>query len=105
MTGWGSPYGDAPGTDVLDSRSTQPDPRGAADRPSRRGNRLVAAIGAAIAVTLIGGTASAVGLLLSGGGPQPEDVFPGNAFAFAKIDLDPAAGQKIALARLLHKFP
>jgi hypothetical protein len=42
---------------------------------------------------------------LSGGGTQPEQVLPADTFAVAKIDLDPAAGQKIAALRFLHKLP
>jgi uncharacterized protein DUF3352 len=42
---------------------------------------------------------------LSGGGTQPEEALPSGAFAFAKLDLDPAAGQKIDAVRFLRKFP
>ena len=63
-------------------------------------------LGAAAFVTLaVAGTAVAAGTLLSGGGAQPEDVLPKDALAFAKLDFDPAAGQKIALYRLAQKFP
>lgn len=43
--------------------------------------------------------------LLSGGGPQPEDVLPASTVAFASLDLDPGAGQKLAAYQLLKKFP
>jgi hypothetical protein len=38
--------------------------------------------------------------MLSGGGAQPDAFVPSSAFAFAKVDLDPAAGQKLAARRL-----
>ena len=37
--------------------------------------------------------------------PSPEDVLPVDTLGFVKIDLDPAAGQKMALMSLLAKFP
>ncbi|MDP9461406.1 MAG: DUF3352 domain-containing protein, partial [Actinomycetota bacterium] len=43
--------------------------------------------------------------LLSGGGTQPEDVLPAAAIGFVKVDLDPAAGQKLAAYRLSTAFP
>jgi hypothetical protein len=42
---------------------------------------------------------------LAGGGPQPEQVLPANTVAMVKLDLDPPAGQKLELFRLLQKFP
>jgi hypothetical protein len=42
---------------------------------------------------------------LAGGGPQPEDVLPASTVAFASVDLDPGAGQKLAAYQLLKKFP
>jgi hypothetical protein len=56
-----------------------------------------------VAAVALGGTAlvSALG----GGGAQPEDVLPANAIAFAKLDLNPSAGQKLAVFRLASKFP
>jgi hypothetical protein len=43
--------------------------------------------------------------LLTGGGPQPEDVLPRDTVAIAKIDLNPKIGQRINLVRFLSKFP
>jgi Protein of unknown function (DUF3352) len=79
---------------------------GAAAR-TEAGSRTKAliAILAALAVLLTVGAAYAGVTMLSGGGTQPEDVLPGNTVAFIKIDLDPAIGQKIALARLASRFP
>lgn len=53
----------------------------------------------------VAGSAVAVAAVLSGGGAQPEDVMPAEAFAMVKLDLDPAAGQKLAVYRLAKRFP
>ncbi|GAA3134641.1 hypothetical protein GCM10020001_066590 [Nonomuraea salmonea] len=41
---------------------------------------------------------------LGGGGTQPSDVLPADAIAYARLDLDPAANQKVALFQLAGKF-
>jgi Protein of unknown function (DUF3352) len=65
---------------------------------------LLAAVAAAVVVALsVGGVA--VVNALGGGGPQPEDVLPANAIAFAKLDLNPSAGQKLAAYQLSRKLP
>jgi hypothetical protein len=53
---------------------------------------------------LAAGAAFAVNAL-RGGGPQPEEFLPANSIAFAKVDLDPSAGQKVGAIRFLRKFP
>jgi hypothetical protein len=72
-------------------------------RPARRATWPVLVIGAAATAIAVTGTAFAVSL--SGGGAQPEDVLPGTALAFAKVDLDPGADQKLALFELAERFP
>lgn len=42
---------------------------------------------------------------LNGGGPQPESVLPSDTVAFAKFDLNPSAGQKVAAVRFALRFP
>ncbi|MGI5269624.1 DUF3352 domain-containing protein [Nonomuraea sp. CA-218870] len=69
---------------------------------SRKG--LVIAIAAALAVVLFGGGAWAVGSFLGGGGTQPHDVLPAETIAYARLDLDPAANQKVALFQIAQKF-
>jgi hypothetical protein len=54
---------------------------------------------------VLGGGGYAVAAYLSGGGAQPEEVLPADTVAFVKLDLDPAMGQKTAVASLLEKFP
>ncbi|MGX7677760.1 DUF3352 domain-containing protein [Jatrophihabitans sp. DSM 45814] len=72
-------------------------------RRSHRG-KIIGAVLVAILVAGAGAGAYAYSVLASGG-TQPEHVLPGDTVAFAKIDLDPAAGQKIAAYRLSQKFP
>jgi Protein of unknown function (DUF3352) len=72
----------------------------------RRSRRRGVVIGAVVGgVLLLGGAGFATASYLSGGGTQPEDVMPADVLAFVKVDLDPAAGQKMALGSLLEKFP
>lgn len=57
----------------------------------------------AVAAVAVGGVT--LGQFLSGGGSQPEDVLPADTIGFARVDLDPSAGQKLNAVRLLRKFP
>jgi len=63
-------------------------------------------VGAAVVALAVvaSGVTYAVGYL-SGGGTQPEQMVPADAVLFAKVDLDPAAEQKVAAARFLRNFP
>lgn len=70
----------------------------------RRGWGALAAALAAVLVVVIGIGAFAAVRLLSGGGAQPEDAVPGDALAFVRIDLDPAATEKIDALQFLGKF-
>jgi hypothetical protein len=72
---------------------------------ARRARGGLVFAGVAAGALVLGGTGYAVASYLSGGGPQPEEVLPADTLAFAKLDLDPAAGQKAAMASLLEKFP
>lgn len=65
------------------------------------------AFGAAglIGVGLVGGGAVFAFSKINGGGPQPESVLPANSMAFAKVDLDPSADQKVDALRFAQKFP
>jgi hypothetical protein len=86
----------APGSDVLVSGDHEP--------PRRNRSWWLVGIAVALVATLVGGVAYGVNRL-SGGGAQPEDALPAGAVAFAKLDLDPSAGQKIDAIRFLRKFP
>jgi hypothetical protein len=79
----------------------------ATHEPDSEPNRArwgVVALAGALVLALVAGVSWAVGSL-SGGGAQPEDALPAGAMAFAKIDLDPPAGQKVDGFRFLRKFP
>jgi len=87
-------------TDILPSPSEM-------DAPSKQPfpvRWVLSAIVVVLVLALVGGITVAV-RGLSGGGSQPEDVLPAGAIAFAKVDLDPPAGQKINAIRFLRKFP
>ena len=87
-------------TDPAPTESTSELPAAA---PNRRRPVLLGS-GIAGAAILVGAGAFAF-TQLSGGGPQPHDVLPDSVIAYARIDLDPSADQKIAALRLLRKFP
>jgi hypothetical protein len=70
-----------------------------------RGVRVALASTAAVLVVGVTAGAYSVGSYLSGGGTQPDDVLRSGALAFAKLDLDPAASQKVAIWQLSKKFP
>jgi hypothetical protein len=72
--------------------------------PRRRRTGLIAGI-TTVAVLAAAAGGFAAWSALGGGGPQPEDVLPASTIAFAKVDLDPSAGQKVELFKLLQKFP
>lgn len=58
-----------------------------------------------LSLGLIGGGAVFAFSKINGGGPQPESALPSTAIAFAKVDLDPSADQKVDAFRFLRKFP
>jgi hypothetical protein len=64
---------------------------------------VVAALVAGLLV--LGGSGFAFASYLAGGGTQPEDVLPADTLGFVRLDLDPSAGQKLAMRSLLEKFP
>lgn len=76
-------------------------------RPSGGGrSRRLAVVGVALGALLVTASGVAVAAALGGGGgPQPEDVMPADAVAFADLDLSPKASQKAAVFRLSRKFP
>ncbi len=95
---YGAPGGEwsAPDATYL----TVPEP----EKKKRTARTLVGAGVAAVVVLGAAGGAYAYSALASHG-TQPETVVPATAVAFAKLDLDPAADQKIAVFQLTRKFP
>jgi hypothetical protein len=74
--------------------------------PARRSRKGLVIGGIALVVVLaLAGGAFAIYQKLDGGGPQPHDVLPASVVAYARVDLDPSAGQKIALLKLIRQFP
>ncbi len=73
---------------------------------SRRGGKRTGLLVGGLAVALVlGGGAVFAAQKLSGGGAQPADVLPGDAYLYFRLDVDPAAGQKISAVRFLDKLP
>ncbi|WP_066373375.1 DUF3352 domain-containing protein [Herbidospora mongoliensis] len=65
---------------------------------------IIIAVIAAVVVGLVGGGGVWAFSTLSGGGSQPSEALPAGALAYARIDLDPAANQKLALFNIARKF-
>ncbi|MCZ4499383.1 MAG: hypothetical protein JWQ74_1936 [Marmoricola sp.] len=92
------PEGSSPDQPIAPGPSTETVPG--------RGRRRTVWVAAAVAVVvLLGGAAFAAYTVLSGGGPRPADVLPSSTVAVLSVDLDPAAGQKVAAFRALRKVP
>ncbi len=90
------PATDATGVALADEPTT----------PGTGGRRRTALVaGGLAAVVLLGGAGVFAAQQLSGGGAQPADVLPGDAYAYVRLDIDPSAGQKIAAVRFLGKVP
>ncbi|MFI9571705.1 DUF3352 domain-containing protein [Microbispora rosea] len=70
----------------------------------RLGRGWILALVAAVLVGVVGGGGVWAASKLSGGGTQPQDVLPANAMAYVRLDLDPSAGQKLALFGIARKF-
>ncbi|KRF23242.1 DUF3352 domain-containing protein [Phycicoccus sp. Soil803] len=75
----------------------------ATGRPGR--GRTVALVGGILAIVAVGAGGALAFQQVGGGGAQPESALPATTIAFAKIDLDPSAGQKIDGIRFIRKFP
>jgi hypothetical protein len=72
--------------------------------PKKKRGKLIPIIAALIvALVAAGGGVFAYGKL--NGGKQPSAVLPGTAVAYARVDLNPSAGQKVAAIRFMLKFP
>lgn len=90
--------------EVLDNGGSGGDPGG--HRVVRKRPRWVLpAVGASALMVAVAGAGVALGMMLSGGGTQPEELVPADAVFFADVDFDPSAGQKTNLLRLLNKVP
>jgi|GEM_PF-1330869 len=70
-----------------------------------RGRRLWPVAVGGVAALAVGGAGVALGLMVGGGGVQPEDVMPAGAVMYADIDFDPGADQKLNMMRMLNDLP
>lgn len=95
----------SPAVSIQPPPATGPDSYGPPQPAGRSRLPILLAIGAGAAAVAVAGVALALSGFLGGGGSQPEDVVPASAVAFAKIDLNPAASQKLAVYRLAQRFP
>ncbi|ANS78871.1 hypothetical protein SGUI_1475 [Serinicoccus hydrothermalis] len=59
-------------------------------------------IGGGVAAAAVIGGGTAFALMMGGGGDRPDSVLPGEVAAYAQIDLDPSAGQKVAAVRFFQ---
>ena len=81
------------------------EPGESAPAPRPTGRRAGLLVGGVVAALVLGGGAVFAVQQLSGGGAQPADVLPGDAYGYLRLDIDPSAGQKIAAVRFLDKLP
>lgn len=74
-------------------------------RPDTDSRRIpvIAGVSVLVAGVLAGGAFAASQIL--GTGAQPENVMPHSVIAFASVDIDPGARQKVEAIRTLRKFP
>jgi hypothetical protein len=76
-----------------------------ASPPPRRRGRVVALVAGGLAAVLLAAGGVFAYQSLSGGGVQPETMVPAGALAYADVDLDPAASQKVNAVRFFRHFP
>lgn len=74
-------------------------------RRPRSSRAQVLVTGAAALSVFVTGVAYAGYSALAPSGHAPEEAMPSGTVAFAKVDLDPSAGQKVAVYRLSRRFP
>jgi hypothetical protein len=84
--------------------ATVPGPPAPPQGRGGRGRGWILALVAAVLVGVVGGGGVWAASKLSGGGAQPQDVLPASAMAYVRLDLDPSAGQKLALFGIARKF-
>lgn len=105
--GYGQPsaYGQQPGHGYGQQPGWGQAPMPAPQRKSRTGTWIAFGAAGVLGVGLLGGGALFAFSKVNGGGPQPESALPATAIAFAKVDLDPSADQKLDAFRFARKFP
>jgi hypothetical protein len=81
-----------------------PAPYDAVEEAPPRGRRGLVVGSVAAVLAVVAGAAVYATSALSGGGRQPDELVPKATFAYLKVDLDPAAGQKLAARTFFGKF-
>jgi hypothetical protein len=94
---WGRP-------EELGYGAPPPGPPGKPGKSGKKGRGWIIALVAALLVGVVAGGGVYAATLLSGGGTQPHEVLPGEAAVYFRLDLDPAANQKVALFTIARKF-
>lgn len=102
---WAAEQAPAPGETVAEGVAFSDVDGPSADGLTTSGRRTGLIAGGLVALLVVGGGIAFGVAKLSGGGAQPADVIPADAVAYARIDVDPSAGQKIAAVRFLNKIP
>jgi hypothetical protein len=78
---------------------------GSIERPPRRNAAAIVVSLVAVLAVIAGGVAYVGYHKLASSGAQPDQWAPSSSIAYLKIDLDPAASEKIAALRFEQKFP
>lgn len=82
------------------------DPQQMGGEPGKRGPARALIIGLAVVLVLgIGGGAYAGLRWWYGSGKQPDEVLPGSAIGYVRVDLNPTGQQKAAIFNFARKFP
>jgi len=90
------------GPDQVDSSGVGPEGPSTGDGTRRSAVPWIIGL---VVVLVLGGGAVAVRAALGESDGQPADALPSSAVAYARIDIDPSAGQKIQALRLANRFP
>ncbi|MFC6156587.1 DUF3352 domain-containing protein [Kribbella jiaozuonensis] len=101
--GQGGPQYGQPGQASYEQMHIGGQPQWQPEPKKKRGKVIPIIAALAMVLVVAGGGIFAYGKLA--GGKQPADVLPGTAVAYARVDLNPSAGQKVAAIRFMMKFP
>ena len=102
VVGFGAQPPSGPGDSVWTIHAEEP------PQPKRNKTPIVVGIVAATALVVGGGGFALVQanpFNLFGSGDQPAEALPANSIAYAAVDLDPSAAQKVDAIRFLNTFP
>ena len=69
------------------------------------GKRLPVIVGVSVLVAGVLGAGAFAATKFLGGGAQPAQALPDSVIAYASIDIDPGASQKIEAIKMMRKFP